>query len=60
MDNTLTKIIFRIRLFFYDLIKSFRPDINNENKDYFYNDESVIVIEDSETITYLFETEPIT
>lgn len=51
------KIIFRIRLFFYNLIESFRSDTTN-NKDYFYNEESVIEIEDSEATTYLFEIEP--
>jgi hypothetical protein len=60
MDNTFTKIIFRIRLFFFNLIESFRSDNKDDNviKDYFYNDESVIEIEDSETTTYLFEIEP--
>lgn len=60
MDNTFTKIIFRIRLFFLNLIESFRSDDKDDKviKDYFYNDESVIEIEDSETTTYLFEIDP--
>jgi len=63
MKTPFDNIFFRIRLFFFNLIESFRSDNKDDKddkviKDYFYNDESVIEIEDSETTTYLFEIEP--
>jgi len=60
MKTSFDNIFFRIRLFFLNLIESFRSDDKDDKviKDYFYNDESVIEIEDSETTTYLFEIDP--
>lgn len=59
MSITFTKIIFRIKSFFYNLIETLKfSDKNKKNMPKcYYNDENEIIIEDFET-TYLFEIEP--
>ena len=59
MNITFTKIIFRIKSFFYNLIETLKfSDKNKKNiPKCSYNDENEIIIEDFET-TYLFEIEP--
>lgn len=57
MNITFTKIIFRIKSFFYNLIDSLKFSDKNNKPNCSYNDENEIIIEDFET-TYLFEMDP--